>query len=303
MAEKTKALTGKRIGVFGKGGSGKSTAVVLLAKALGDRGYPVCVLDADSTNVGIHQALGLDESPESLMNYFGGTVFGGGTVTCPVDDPTPLAGAEISLDRLPGRYYVQTQGGVVFLTAGKIGDQGPGAGCDGPISKIARDFRIVAERERPVTLVDFKAGFEDSARGVITSLDWAIVIVDPTSASIQMAANMRDMVDQIRAGMLPATAHLESPDLVAIANRVFKEARIKGVFFVLSQVDDEATKGYLREKLEEKGIRPIGIIHRDPSICLSWLKGLPLDVTETRKDLERIAGELEAAEEAYSADS
>ena len=303
MAENTKALTGKRIGVFGKGGSGKSTAVVLLAKALGDRGYPVCVLDADSTNVGLHQALGLDESPESLMNYFGGTVFGGGTVTCPVDDPTPLAGAEISLDRLPGRYYVQTQGGVVFLTAGKIGDQGPGAGCDGPISKIARDFRIVAEGERPVTLVDFKAGFEDSARGVITSLDWAIVIVDPTSASIQMAANMRDMVDQIRAGMLPATAHLESPDLVAIANRVFKEARIKGVFFVLSQVDDEATKGYLREKLEEKGIRPIGIIHRDPSICLSWLKGLPLDVTETKGDLERIAGELEAAEEAYSADS
>ena len=100
--------------------------------------------------------------------------------------------------------------------------------------------------------MDFKAGFEDSARGVITSLDWAIVIVDPTSASIQMAANMRDMVDQIRAGVLPATAHLESADLVAMANRAFKEAKIKGVFFVLSQVDDEATERYLREKLGEK---------------------------------------------------
>lgn len=303
MAEKTLILTGKRIGVFGKGGSGKSTAVVLLAKALGDRGYPVCVLDADSTNVGLHQALGLDESPESLMNYFGGTIFGGGTVTCPVDDPTPLAGAEISLARLPRRYYIQTQTALVFLTAGKIGDQGPGAGCDGPISKIARDLRIVVEGQRPVTLVDFKAGFEDSARGVITTLDWALVIVDPTSASLQMAANMREMVDQIRAGVLPATAHLETPELVAIANRVFREARIKGVLFVLSQVDDEATNGYLREKLKEKGIRPIGIIHRTPSISLSWLKGLPLDVTETREDMESIVGELEAAEEAYSAES
>jgi CO dehydrogenase nickel-insertion accessory protein CooC1 len=274
VAEKAKALTGKRIGVFGKGGSGKSTAVVLLAKALGDRGYPVCVLDADSTNLGLYQALGLDESPASLMSYFGGTVFGGGKVTCPVDDPSPLAGAEISLNRLPSRHYVQTQTGMVFLTAGKIGDQGPGAGCDGPISKIARDLWIVAEGEDPVT-----------------------------SASLQIAVNMRDMVDKIRAGELPATAHLESPDLVAIANRVFREARIKGVLFVLSQVDDEGTKAYLRAKLEEKGIRPIGFIRRVPSISLAWLKGLPLDLAETKEDLERIVGELEAAEKAYSGDS
>jgi CO dehydrogenase maturation factor len=303
MTEKMKILAGKRIGVFGKGGSGKSTAVVLLAKTLGDHGYPICVLDADSTNVGLHQALGLDESPVSLMDYFGGTVFGGGTVTCPVDDPTPLAGAEISLDRLPSKYYGQTQTGMVFLAAGKIGDQGPGAGCDGPISKIARDLRIVAEGELPVTLVDFKAGFEDSARGVITTLEWAIVIVDPTSASLQMAANMKDLVDQIKAGMLPATAHLDSPALVAVANRIFKEATIKGVSFVLSKIEDETVEAYLREKLAEKGIRPIGTIHRTPSISLRWLKGLPLDVTETREDLERIVGELEAAEKAHFADS
>ena len=296
MTKKAKILTGKRIGVFGKGGSGKSTAVVLLAKTLSDRGYPICVLDADSTNVGLHQALGLDESPVSLMNYFGGTVFGGGTVTCPVDDPTPLAGAEISLSGLPDRYYARSQRGLVFLTAGKIGDQGPGAGCDGPISKIARDLRIVAEGNHPVTLVDFKAGFEDSARGVITTLDWAIVIVDPTSASLQMAVNMKDLVDQIKAGVLPATSHLDSPALVAVANRIFQEATIKGVSFVLSRIEDETMEAYLREKLAEKGIRPIGTIHHNHSISLCWLKGLPLDVTEIREDLEGIVAELEAAE-------
>ena len=303
MTEKMKILAGKRLGVFGKGGSGKSTAVVLLAKTLSDRGYPVCVLDADSTNVGLHQALGLGRSPVSLMDYFGGTVFGGGTVTCPVDDPTPLAGAEISLSRLPSKYYGQTQTGLVFLTAGKIGDQGPGAGCDGPISKIARDLRIVVEGEDPVTLVDFKAGFEDSARGVITTLDWALVIVDPTSASLQMAANMKELVDQIKAGILPATAHLESPALVAVANRIFREATIKGVLFVLSKIEDGTMEAYLREKLAEKGIRPIGTVRRSPSISLSWLKGLPLDVAGTREQLEGIAGELEAAEKASSADS
>ena len=63
MTETTRQLAERRIGVFGKGGSGKSTVTVLLARALVARGYDVCVLDADSTNVGLHRALGLNESP------------------------------------------------------------------------------------------------------------------------------------------------------------------------------------------------------------------------------------------------
>jgi len=298
MVDETEALCGKRIGVFGKGGAGKSTVVVLLAKALRDYGYEVCVLDADSTNVGLHQALGLDRSPVPLMGYFGGTVFSGGAVTCPVDDPTPLPGAEISLDRLPEEYWAQNPEGISLLTAGKIGGQGPGAGCDGPVSKIARDLRIRRSGQRLVTLVDFKAGLEDSARGVITSLDWAIVIIDPTNAGIQMAADMKDMVDQIKAGALPATSHLADSKLAEMAERTFREASIKGVVFVLNKVRDEETESYLRRRLEEKGIEPIGTIHTDASIAMAWLKGTSLDGSETKKDAERITGELEAAEEA-----
>jgi len=55
--KENRILAGKRIGIVGKGGSGKSTVTVLLAKALRKHGYDVCVLDADSTNIGLHQAL------------------------------------------------------------------------------------------------------------------------------------------------------------------------------------------------------------------------------------------------------
>ena len=153
---KAKALSGKKIGVFGKGGSGKSTAVVLLAKALADRGYQVCIVDADSTNLGLPQAFGFDESPVSLMEFFGGTVFRGGLVTCPVDDPTPLPGAEIHLDKIPAQFFIQKDG-ITLLTAGKIGGLGPGAGCDGPIAKIARDLQIHIRGKPVVTLVDMLA--------------------------------------------------------------------------------------------------------------------------------------------------
>jgi CO dehydrogenase nickel-insertion accessory protein CooC1 len=299
MTERTRALTGTKIGLFGKGGSGKSTAVVLLAEALADRGYKVCILDADSTNLGLAQAFGFDESPISLMELFGGTVFRGGLVTCPVDDPTPLSGAEIVLKNLPAQYYVQNQFGITLLAAGKIGDQGPGAGCDGPVSKIARDVRLFVDGENALTLVDFKAGFEDSARGVITGLDWALVIVDPTRAAVEMAANMRDMFRQMKAGFLPATSHLSDPDLIEVANRTFREARIKGIHFILNKVEDEATEIYLRERLREKAIAPIGVIHRDPTISLAWLRGMPLDATTTATDVQRIVEELEHAEQSF----
>jgi CO dehydrogenase nickel-insertion accessory protein CooC1 len=296
-------LAGKRIGVFGKGGAGKSTAVVLLAGGLRSRGYEVCVLDADSTNIGLPLALGIEQSPDPLMEYFGGMVFSGGKVTCPVDDPSPLAGGEISLDELPSNNYRQNQAGITLLVAGKIGDQGPGAGCDGPISKIARDLRISKHGEAPITLVDFKAGFEDTARGVITGLDWAIVLVDPTVAAVEMAINMRDMISQIKNGMLPATRHLETLDLVSMANKLYVESRIKGAVFLLNKIRNSDIENYLRTKLAEQGIQPDGIIHDDPSISDSWLKGIPLEVKKSQKDVLDFITQLEAAERLYSAQS
>jgi CO dehydrogenase nickel-insertion accessory protein CooC1 len=296
MKHHDKTLSGQRVGIFGKGGSGKSTVTVLLATALAAYGYRVVVLDADSTNVGLARALGFEHPPTPLLDYFGGMVFSGGLVTCPVDDPTPLEDAEVSLDQLPSRYYVQSPGGITLLTTGKIGDQGPGAGCDGPIAKIARDIRIHVLGEQPVTLVDFKAGFEDTARGVITGLDWAIVIVDPTIAAIEMAGNMNEMVGRMKIGELPATQHLPNQALVRIANKAFQEAKIKGVIVILNKVPDLETQTHMQSELFLRGIEPIGVIHDDPILSIAWLKGYAIKETNAELDIQKIISALEAVE-------
>ena len=290
---KMKSLPGSRIGVLGKGGAGKSTLVAILAQALHRRGYDVCVIDADSTNFGLPQSLGMDSPPKTLLDLYGGMVFSGGVVTCPVDDPTPLADPEITMDELSRQYYAQNDAGIILMTAGKIGNHGPGAGCDGPIAKIARDLIVHNGNGERVTLIDFKAGFEDSARGVLTNLDWAIVVIDPTIASVEIASDMRAMIDQIKADVLPATAHLESPELVAVANKLYTDAKIKDVFFVMNKIPDKETEKYLREKLAQKDIDPIGSISEDSSIPAAWLKGTQIQAKNAVAEAQKIIEVLE----------
>ncbi|QDV20548.1 CobQ/CobB/MinD/ParA nucleotide binding domain protein [Gimesia panareensis] len=290
-----KKLAGLKIGFFGKGGAGKSTAVVLMARALARAGYTVCIVDADSTNFGLHQALGMEQPPAPLLDHFGGMIFSGGRISCPVDDPTPIPGAEISLDSFPQEYYTQGENEVYLMSGGKLGAAGAGAGCDGPIAKIARDIHVSRQTSPVVTLVDFKAGFEDTARGVVTGLDLAIVIVDPTQASLALATNMQQMVENMHAGQLPATRHLESPDLVADANRLFQESSLSKVLFILNKITDEKTERFLRQRLSASNIQPIGVIHHDPGFTEAWLTGTTIDDSKTRSDVDLMLQQLEAS--------
>ena len=61
-----------RISVCGKGGSGKSTVVALLAEAFKLGGFRVLVVDSDESNSGLFRMLGLEQAPTPLMELVGG---------------------------------------------------------------------------------------------------------------------------------------------------------------------------------------------------------------------------------------
>jgi CO dehydrogenase nickel-insertion accessory protein CooC1 len=155
--------------------------------------------------------------------------------------------------------------GVHLLVAGKLGPLGPGAGC------------------------------EDSARGAITSLDWVLVVVDPTVAALQMAIHLERLVAQVRAGVPPATRHLDRPDLVALAIRQFREAPVRGVRAVLNRVQSEPTEAFLVHALERDGPSVLAVLGEDPAIQDQWLRGARLASNELTPAALRLAEWLEQA--------
>jgi len=259
------------------------------------RGYDVCVLDTDSTNVGLHAALGITHPPKPLIDHFGGVVFLGGQVTCPVDDPTPLLNPEIDQAQLPAEYVSRSEDGIVLLGAGKLADFGVGSGCDGPLVKIARDLIVTHRGRRMLMLVDLKAGLEDTARGVLVGMDQAIVVTDPSIAGIGIATYMSELIAQLRTGAEPATHHLESEELADLARRLFRESRLAAVHVILNRVAGEDEERDMRSLLAERGVEPIAAIPDRAALRRAWLRSQPLAAPDLAGELDRALDRLKAA--------
>ena len=60
-----------KISVCGKGGSGKSTIVSLLAERLAAAEKEVLIIDSDESNYGLHRHLGM-ENPKEFTGFLGG---------------------------------------------------------------------------------------------------------------------------------------------------------------------------------------------------------------------------------------
>jgi hypothetical protein len=100
--------------------------------------------------------------------------------------------------------------------------------------------------------------------------------------------DIKNMVEQIRSGKLPATRQLDSPGLVKIANEIFLNAKIRDVMVLLNRIKGEEVESYIKGKLLKNGIEPIGTIYDDASIALSWLKEEHIKYDKTNINLERV---------------
>jgi len=260
-------LKNKRILICGKGGSGKSSIVSLLGKELVKQNYKVIFLDADASNPGgLFRLLSSNEkSPKPLIEFFGGRK----TVTCPSDDPStltrkndnyPLTKSAIKLSEIPKQYSFKKKNLTLFQI-GKI--QEACEGCDGPMSKVARDFIVEGDY---VTLIDIEAGIEHFGRGVEKNVDVILIVVDPTYESFLIAE---------------------------IVKRMASNMGNKNVWAVVNKIDSKDTDLIMQNSLRKRGVNYLGSISFDKEIHQAGLEGKKISKCRAEKQIEGIIKKLE----------
>jgi len=254
-----------KVCVCGKGGSGKSTIVALLADGFRAQGKRVVVLDSDESNASLFWMLGLDRPPHPLMDLVGGKKsvqqkmlarFSQGE-----DEPTmtiweleKLPVSEIPSDHIEGKEDLK------LVMTGKIHQSLEGCAC--PMGSVTREFlKKLQLASDEIVIVDMEAGIEHFGRGVETSVDAVVSVVEPSLESISLAKKVMD--------------------LTQAAGASFKGA-------ILNKVASPEQGLYLLGKLTTLAVPVIASLDFHAEFQTACLEGKPLDASIASAEMEDI---------------
>jgi len=243
-----------KIEISGKGGSGKSTLSVLLARALAKLGYRILLVDADESNVGLENLLGISP-PLHLLEYLGGKKGFKEKLNQQMmaDNPAGIFSGRQGIKDLP-EACIAASDGISMLIIGKIHYFGEGCAC--PIGILSKKFLASIEtKENEVILVDTEAGVEHFGRGIAGECDRILGVIDPTAESFMLARKMIDMAANAK----------------------------KPLSFILNKVEP-SIEPIMRTHLSDQNI--LGAIPKDDVIFMESLEGRKL--SRTPAEIDRI---------------
>jgi CO dehydrogenase maturation factor len=254
----------KKISVCGKGGSGKSSVVALLAHGVRDSGYRALVVDSDESNPGLYRVLGFDQRPKPLLGLVGGkkNVF---PTFSEESEPRHmlLTQEQVRVADLPDDYIVERDG-IGLVCIGKILQSLEGCAC--PMGVLSREFlKRLRLQEDEIALIDMEAGIEHFGRGVETSIDSVLIVTEPSLDSLELAEKISTLA---------------------------AEVGVERVWAVLNKIGSQEIAVRLREGLEGRGISVIGCIGYEAEIFQSGLEGRPVRSDKLETDVGRILDQL-----------
>ena len=244
-----------KISVCGKGGSGKSTIVALLANAARGRDYKVLVVDSDESNSGLYRMLGFDHPPVPLMELVGGKK----SLKGKLNQPNIFAASHISLEDISPQHMARKDG-LMLVSIGKILQSLEGCAC--PMGVLSREFlKKLTLQPDELAIVDMEAGVEHFGRGVETSIDSVLIVVEPPLESVEVAQKIYYLAKG-----------LGTRNTWAVLNKVTS--------------DDIAVK--VGTTLQGQGIRVIGCLYFDMGLFESSIEGKVPAKGKVAKDIHGV---------------
>ena len=263
-----------KIGVIGKGGSGKTTVSGVLARSLARSGWEVVAIDCDSNpNLGISLGLGLDRTQE--LAAIRQALDEGTEEHAPTAEEVLQKFGSVGPDRV--RVAVVTRidkpsGGcpccgispeqlLAELETGELPPVGTAAPVNGGGPSASNGSAPV--RARRVLIADMEAGLGTIGRMREGSLDVAILVTEPTPKAIEVVRRAAEMVVE----------HKIAKRTVILANKVRDEADVERVSSVMLAVKglDGVEVIVVPEDMEvlaadAQGVSPIDLAPASPAV-------------------------------------
>lgn len=227
-----------KVAVTGKGGVGKTTVSAFLARCWRDLGRPVMAVDADP-DANLAGTLGYGGPaiiPLSKLKQLieervgGGDAWGGFLRMNPRVDDIPLEFGVV-ID------------GIRLLVMGTI-ERG-GSGCACPANVLLREvLKHLLLRNQEHVVVDMEAGVEHLGRGTAQGVDEMLVVVEPGWASMETAARVTALAQDLGIRRTRAIANkISGPDDLDFVRAHLPGLPLIGVLPVDREIELEARAG------------------------------------------------------------
>lgn len=243
-----------KLAISGKGGVGKTTLSSLLAYYFAEKGKKVIAVDADP-DANLAMAMGFNEDMNIVPISEMETLIEERTGAKPGQSGSFFK-INPKVDDLPEKLWIE-EGNIRLMVMGTV--KKGGSGCICPESTLLRNLisHLVLYRDE-IVILDMEAGIEHLGRGVASSVDLLIVVVEPGKRSIETAKTVKSLA-----------ADIGLNKIAVVGNKIRKKSDED---FVLDNL---------------KGIDVIGFLPFDESFIESDIKGFSA-VTQHSDNIEQL---------------
>ncbi len=220
------------IAVAGKGGVGKTTLCGMLIQYLGDRRKgPVLAVDAD-TNSNLNEVLGVevDKTLGDIREEIARSEMS-------LNSPIPAGMSKADYAEFQFNSAVVEEDDYDLLVMGRT----QGKGCYCYVNGLLQNQLTKHQNAYPYIVVDNEAGMEHISRGILPSMETAILVSDCSRRGIQAVGRIARLIEECE--MHPKTVGL-------IVNRA---------------PSGELNDG-IKEEIELQGLKLLGVVPQDDTV-------------------------------------
>jgi CO dehydrogenase maturation factor len=222
-----------RVGIVGKGGSGKTTLAALLSRQLAARGARVLAIDAD-INQHLGSALGLTEDEAAALPAMGANIT---AIKDYVrgDNPRIRSAEVMTKTTPPGRgsrlltlddlgpvvdALTRTVDGVRLLVTGPFAEEDLGVACyHSKVGAAELMLNHLVDGPDEYVVVDMTAGADSFASGMFTRFDLTVLVAEPTLRGVGVYRQYREYAHGFDVPIAVVGNKVEDDDDVAFLRR------------------------------------------------------------------------------------